>query len=195
MIGLGVYDELAHDIVDSETGEIYPALSCCNDKTMADRCTVIGAEKVIWSVKASAQFNSDCALLLREAFRSGRVRLLATEYDAESYLADIRGYASLSPTDKLKVKLPYIHTTLLVDELTKLQHKTESGKIKVFEKSGMRKDRYSSLSYNYYVALQLENKLSKKANTEIDASMFVIKPPSIGKAVTYGSRQYSKYSW
>lgn len=194
MIGLGVYDELAHDIVDSETGEIYPALSCCNDKTMADRCTVVGAEKVIWSVKASAQFNSDCALLLREAFRSGRVRLLGTEYDAESYLADIRGYASLSPTDKLKVKLPYIHTTLLVDELTKLQHKTEGGKIKVFEKSGMRKDRYSSLSYNYYVAVQLENKLSKKVNTEIDASMFVIKPPSIRKAVTY-DRQYRKNAW
>lgn len=194
-IGLGVYDELAHDIVDSETGDIYPALSCCNDKTMADRCAVAGAEKVIWSVKASSQFNSDCAFLLREAFRSGRIRLLATEYDADEYLSEIRGYASLTPSEKLIVKLPYMHTTLLIDELTKLQHKTENGKVKVFEKSGMRKDRYSSLSYNYYVAVQLENKLSKKANTEIDASMFVFKPPSIRKAVTYDNRQYSKNSW
>ena len=58
-LGLGVYDALASDIVDPETGILYPALSCCNNQEMADRCTVPGADKVIWSVKASAQFNSD----------------------------------------------------------------------------------------------------------------------------------------
>lgn len=58
-LGLGVYDILASDIVDPDTGEIYPALSCCNNQEMADRCTVPGAEKVIWSIKANAQFNSD----------------------------------------------------------------------------------------------------------------------------------------
>lgn len=183
-IGLGVFDELAHDIVDTDTGEIYPALSCCNDKIMADRCTVPGAEKVIYSVKATAQFNSDCAFLLREAFKSGRIRLMANEYDAEEYLAEIKGYASLSPSEKLQIKLPYIHTTLLIDELTKLQHETSGGKVKIFEKSGMRKDRYSSLSYNYYVAIQLENKMSKKANNGVGISdSFIIKPPHSRKAV------------
>lgn len=59
-IGLGVYDTLARDIVDPATGEIYPALSCCNNAEMASRCTAPGAEKVIWAIKASAQFNSDC---------------------------------------------------------------------------------------------------------------------------------------
>lgn len=161
MIGLGVYDALARDIVDRESGEIYPALSCCNDKTMADRCTVPGARKVIWSIKASAQFNSDCALLLREAFQSGRVRLLATEYDAEDYLSAIRGYNTLSDSDKMKFQLPYINTTLLVDELTKLEYEENGGKIRVFEKSGMRKDRYSSLSYNYWVAYQVEKEHEK----------------------------------
>lgn len=183
-IGLGVFDELAHDIVDTDTGEIYPALSCCNDKIMADRCTVPGAEKVIYSVKATAQFNSDCAFLLREAFKSGRIRLMANEYDAEEYLAEIKGYASLSPSEKLQIKLPYIHTTLLIDELTKLQHETSGGKVKIYEKSGMRKDRYSSLSYNYYVAIQLENKMSKKANNGVGISdSFIIKPPHSRKAV------------
>lgn len=95
-IGLGVYDCLARDLVDTETGEVYPALSCCNNTEMASRCTVPGAEKAIWSIKASAQFNSDCALLLREAFRSGRIRLLCTEYDADEYLAEVRGFSSES---------------------------------------------------------------------------------------------------
>lgn len=184
-LGLGVYDCLTRDIVDPETGEIYPAISCCNNPEMASRCTVMGAEKVIWAIKASAQFNSDCAFLLREAFRSGRMRLLVTEYDAEELLKSIRGYNSLSPAEKLNYQLPYIHTTLLIDELTKLQHEESGGKIKIFEKSGMRKDRYSSLSYNYYVATQLETKLSKRISMNSSVSdTFVIKPPNYkGKAV------------
>lgn len=191
-IGLGVYDCLARDLVDSETGEIYPALSCCNNNEMASRCTVQGAEKVIWSIKASAQFNSDCAFLLREAFRSGRIRLLRTEYDADEYLSEIRGYSSLSPSEQILIKLPYINTTLLVDELTKLQHEESNGKIRVFEKTGMRKDRYSSLSYNYYVATQIENKLNKRQSNSIGIeSSFIIKPPSNtkGKVVSNGVRR------
>lgn len=178
-IGLGVFDCLARDIVDADTGEVYPALSCCNNAEMAMRCTSQNADKVIWSIKASAQFNSDCAFLLREGFRSGRIRLLVNEYDAEELLGELRGYASLNPAERMQFKLPYIHTTLLLDELVNLQHDESGGKIRIFEKSGMRKDRYSSLSYNYYVASQLENKLAKKSSiANTPSEFFVIKPPS-----------------
>lgn len=200
-LGLGVYDCLSRDIVDPETGEIYPAISCCNNAEMASRCTVIGAEKVIWAIKASAQFNSDCAFLLRDAFKSGRIRLLATEYDAEELLSDIRGYGSLSPAERMQLQLPYIHTTLLIDELTKLQHEEAGGgKVKIYERAGARKDRYSSLSYNYYVAVQIENKMYKRQSiisTSIDS--FVIKPPSYhrptGKAVNSINGQKQKSGW
>lgn len=177
-LGLGVYDALSKDIVDPESGEIYPALSCINDKAMADRCTDPNAPKVIWSIKASQQFNSDCAFLLREAFRSGRVRLLETEYEADTILSEIRGYQSLGLAEQQALKMPYIHTTLLIDELTKLQHEETGGKVRIFEKSGMRKDRYSSLSYNYYVALQVENKMIKRARTETTTEdIFIVKAP------------------
>lgn len=178
-IGLGVFDSLARDIVDPETGEVYPALSCCNNAEMASRCTVPGADKVIWAIKASASFNSDSAFLLREGFRSGRIRLLINEYDAEEALSDIKGYASLSPSDKLKLQLPYINTTLLVDELTNLEHEESSGKIKISEKAGKRKDRYSSLSYNYYVATQIEQKKSRKQSTNAADDLFIIRPPRV----------------
>lgn len=194
-IGLGVFDALARDIVDPETGEVYPALSCCNNPEMAARCTVQGAPKVIWAIKASAQLNSDMAFLLREGFKSGRIRLLANEYDADDLLLEMRGYSSLSPAEKMQFKLPYIHTTLLIDELVNLQHEESGGKIKIYEKSGKRKDRYSSLAYNYYVAMQLENKLSRKRNTDISADMFVIKPPSYaGRAVSRSGERYAT-SW
>ncbi len=178
-LGLGVYDALVRDIVDPDTGEVYPALSCCNDPEMAARCTTKGAEKVIWSIKATPKLNSDCAVLLREGFRSSKIRLLMTEYDADSLLADIKGYSSLSSMEKISLQMPYVHTTLLINELVKLQHEESGGRVRVFERSGMRKDRYSSLSYNYYVALQIESKVGKQRGNDFGSDMFLFKPPKI----------------
>lgn len=195
-LGLGVYDCLARDMVDPDTGEIYPALSCYNNPEMAARCTVPGADKVIWAIKASAQFNSDCAFLLREAFRSGRIRLLITEYDAKKLFGDIKGFNSLSDGEKEKVLLPYTHTTLLINELTKLQYEESAGKVRIFERSGMRKDRYSSLSYNYYVASQLESKLGRQSYNRNTDNIFTIKAPNYRRRTVsspYGKS--TKPSW
>lgn len=179
-IGLGVYDALVREMVDPDSGEIYPALSCCNNQEMADRCTVKGAEKVIWAIKGSTALNSECAVLLREGFRSGKIRLLITEYDAEAILGEIRGYGTLNPSERLSLQMPYIHTTLLINELVKLQHEESGGKVRVYEKSGMRKDRYSSLSYNFYVATQLESKLNRRDDASFNTeSIFMFKPPKI----------------
>lgn len=178
-LGLGVYDALVRDLVDPDTGEIYPALSCCNSQEMADRCTVKGADKVIWAIKGSQALNSECAVLLREGFRSGKIRLLVTEYDAEALFVDIKGYSSLTSMEKTRLQMPYVHTTLLIDELVKLQHEETSGRVRVFERSGMRKDRYSSLSYNYYVAIQLETKIGRRRETDVSTEAFIFKPPKV----------------
>lgn len=196
-VGMGVYDLLARDIVDPDTGEIYPALSCCNDTAMADRCTVQNAPKVIWAIKASAQFNSDCAFLLREGFRSGRIRLLLNEYDADETLGLLPGFAKLDPAEKLALKMCYIHTTLLIDELVNLQHDEANGKVRIYEKTGRRKDRYSSLAYNYYVATQLEAKAEKRLNAaESISKAFVVRPPKYtGRTVNRESGRTGTPVW
>ncbi len=178
-VGMGIADLLIRDMVDPETGELYPAINYCNNKEMADRCTVPGAEKVIYAIKASAQFNSDCAVLLREGFRSGKIRLLDTELDGEDYMSSLPGWGSLNPQEHLDLQMPYINTTLLINELVNLQHDETNGKVKIFEKSNMRKDRFSSLSYNYYVALEIERKTMRRNNFGGNdvLSNFVIKPP------------------
>lgn len=179
-LGLGVFDALVRDIVDPESGEVYPALSCCNNPEMAERCTTRGAEKVIWAIKGSAALNSDCAVLLREGFRSSKIRLLITEYDGEGLLKDIKGYQSLSPLEKITLQKPYVHTTLLINELVKLQHEEAGNRVRVFERPGMRKDRYSSLAYNYYVALQIENKYSRSRTSGLNpGDIFMFKPPKL----------------
>lgn len=163
--GLSVYDALSNEIVDSETGEVYPPLCCCNNDDLAARCAdpnIPEERKVIWAILGNTKFNSDCAILLREGFRSGYIRLPIKEYDAEAMMMEeFRGFGALPMQDRLQFMLPYVNTTLLVDELVNLQHEESSGFVRIIERSNMRKDRYSSLSYNYYVALQLEKKIRR----------------------------------
>lgn len=168
-LGLPIVDLLMKDMHDPQTGLIYGALDCCNNDEISARCAVRGAPKKIWAVMGSANFNSEAALGLREAFRQGAIRLPVSEYDCEDYLTKLSGYSKLSIGEKADLKLPYVHTTLLGNELINLEYEAKNGIIKVQEKGGMRKDRYSSLSYNIYVAKELERRMARGPRNGMDA--------------------------
>ena len=86
------------------------------------------------------------------------------EYRAEVLKETVKGYSKMSVHDQAMLQLPYIQTTMAVFELIKLDHEIKNGQIKVKEISGMRKDRYSSIAYNFWCACQLELKLKPKNN-------------------------------
>ena len=135
--GLGVFDELIKDMLDPDTGEVYPALSCCNDKVMAERCKVDNAPKVIWSIKANKQFNNDICILLRNGFQKGKINLLIQDYEADEILTKkVKNYKNLDVTEQMNLKMPYIQTKLLVYELVNLKYETDGSTVKVYETSG-----------------------------------------------------------
>lgn len=174
--GLGVYDKLIQDIVDPETGELYPALSCRNDKDMAERCKVQNASKEIWSIKGSAAFNNDICIALRSGFKNGRINLLVHEVAAEDILkSKYKGFSKMTLPEQLEYKMPYIQTSLLVTELTKLEYIVNGTNIKIKERPGMRKDRYSSLAYNYWVQCQLEREILRKPKYAFDIKDYATK--------------------
>lgn len=180
--GLGVFDAIIRDMVDPETGELYNALSCCNDKDMAARCKVPNAPKVIWSIKANASFNNEICILLRSGFKQGKINLLVSEFEADEILGDkIKGFNKMQPFEQMQYKMPYIQTTLLIYELTKLEHEIKGTNIKITEKSGMRKDRYSSLAYNYYVQCQLEREILQKRTVSFDIRDYANKMKKLNK--------------
>jgi hypothetical protein len=185
--GLGVYDALIRDMIDHETGELYPALSCCNDKTMAERCKVDSAPKVIWSIKASAAFNNEACILLRSGFQKGKINLLVSEFESEEILKErFKNFSKMMPYEQMQYKMPYIQTTLLVYELISLEHEVKGTNIKITEKSGMRKDRYSSLAYNYWVQCQLEREMLNKPKTSFDVADYANKLKKLNKRpITY----------
>ena len=165
-VGHGVLEALFKEIYDPISGVTYEALSVRNNDELAERCLVVNAPKVIWAINnQNQQFNSDCAIGLREMFKQGRINLLISEFSADEELSEIRGYDSLSVEDKLRLQMPYINTKLLVEELINLSYTVKNSVIRVEEKSGARKDRYSSLSYNIWVSKQIEEELKKPAKS------------------------------
>lgn len=162
-IGLGVYDFITKEQICQENGKRYQAMTCVNDKDMAERCKVRDANKVVWSVKANANFNNEICVLLRNGIQNGKINFLIPEQDADNSLKETyKGYFKMSPTEQAKLKMSYIQTTFAVYELIKLDHEVKNGNIKVKEVEGMRKDRYSSIAYSYWCACQLELKLKPK---------------------------------
>ena len=148
---------------------------------MAERCKVKGAKKVIWSIKATADFNTRAATSLRAAFQNGNINLLVSEFEAEELVKKIRGFSKMTGTEQAKIKAPYTQTSLMINELINLEHEIKGVNIKIKERSGMRKDRYSSLEYNYYVVQQLAIRLKpKKQNNNYD-QIFKIKTPKLGR--------------
>lgn len=174
--GLGVYDALIQDIVDPETGELYPALSCYNDKDMAERCKVPNAPKEIWSIKGSAAFNSEICILLRSGFKNNKINLLVHEIIGEDILkSKYKSFNKMLPMEQVEYRMPYVQTSLLVTELTKLEYEVKGANVKIKERTGMRKDRYSSLAYNYWVQCKLERDILHKPKYEFDINDYANK--------------------
>lgn len=160
--GVSVYDFLIKPQYDPEYGVTYDAMTSINDSTYAERCKIKGANKVIWCINATADFNSSAAQLLRAGFLNGNINLLRTEVDIEDELKKIRGYKQFTKREQDLLRLPYVQTTLLINELINLEHETKGVNIRVYERSGMRKDRYSSIMMNYKICLDLAIKQRPK---------------------------------
>ena len=65
----------------------------------------------------------------------------------------------------IKLKLPFVQISFLVNELVNLEYSINGNQVKLKEKPGMRKDRVSSLEYQYYAVQQLALKLKPNTST------------------------------
>lgn len=157
--GIGVFDYIIKDQYDPEYGCTYPGLTCCNNDEMAERCKIKGAEKRIWAIKANQDFNSRAATSLRNGLQTGRVNLLVNEFECEDSIKQIRGFKQMTPVEQAMLKTPYIQTSFMINEMVNLESTITNNVVKLKERTGMRKDRYSSLMMQYYVVQQLGLKM------------------------------------
>lgn len=180
-VGIPIIDFIMADRYDSEYGQLYPAINCMNNPDFSDRCKVKGAAKKLYVVIATPKLNNDMCLSLRAGFQNGYVNLLMDEDIIEDdVLPNIRNYSRLGDALMAKIRLPYVQTTLLINELVNLQHETTGGLIKVKEKASIRKDRYSSLEYGYAFIQELSKNLKPARDSENKlVDKFIMKQPKL----------------
>lgn len=172
-LGLPLVDLLMADMYDPELGVTYCALGCYNNEEINKRCKVKNAPKKIWAMLANNDINSQCALTLREEFRQGNIRLLSHEENFDEDFAQLTGFNRLSLEDKYAMKAAYINTSLAVNELINLETEVRGNYVRVKEKSGYRKDRFSSLSYNIWLSNLLEKQHAAETNKKDSFESFV----------------------
>lgn len=179
-IGQAVLDYImGADRYDPVYNQTYGALNVMNNPDLEDRCKVKNAPKVVYVIKANARNNNDMTLALRAGFQNGYINLLLSDTNIEEMLSKIRGYGTLSELQQVDMRMPYIQTTLLINELINLTYDTNNGLIKVKERTGMRKDRYSSLQYGYALLQELSKGLKPKTDTNDLLSKLTIRPAKI----------------
>lgn len=169
-VGMGIYDSLVQNLYDKERYIEYEAFTSMNDDEMASRCQVQDAPKKIYTMKAYAQINSECAISFRDNLRKGKVKLLINENSCKEILSGLKGFDSLTGEEQAKFIHPYMQVSALVSEMVNLEAdiNTQTSQVKLKEQSGQRKDRWSSVSYGNYLANILEKELRKQDEDDDD---------------------------
>lgn len=169
-VGMGVYDSLVKNLYDKDRLKEYEAFTSMNDEEMANRCQVNDAPKRIYTMKAYAQINSECAISFRDNLRKGKIKLLINENDSKTILEGIKGYSNLSAEEQARFIHPYLQTSALISEMVNLEAEinTQTSQVKLKEQSGQRKDRWSSASYGNYLANILEKQLQNSEQEDDD---------------------------
>lgn len=91
-------------------------------------------------------------------------------------------FRKMASVYKTELRLPFIQTTLLINELVNLQKDDSNGQIRLKERPGMRKDRFSSLVYNNYCVGELSKLLRYRDGRGADISdTFLFRKPVLRK--------------
>lgn len=130
--GLLIYDKLIQNIAGTDTDELYPAISCCNNEVMAGRCKVDNAPKVIWAININAFLNNEMYFLVRNGFQNDKINLYVSEVESEEFFREIASF-------EYEVK----------DSMVKLVNKIPTDYL----------SRYFSLAYNYWIQCQIEKEI------------------------------------
>lgn len=155
--GVSVFDALAKVLYDEDRGIEYAPWTCMNDEKLRKRVVIAGQKEVVFSIKASLEMNSAIATSMKNTLISGMIELMVNHQEGIDWLQDhVPEYAESDIDTQLFYERPYLETVALVNEMISLEYTrmNQTNLIRIEEKPGMQKDRYTSVSYgNYFIEL------------------------------------------
>lgn len=156
--GLGVFDSCASILYDEKRDVEYPAWASINDDATNERTNSKGL-KIVYTVKASPEFNHEIAVSLKNVIETGKLRLPMNDIQKREDFVEQGGFLKKSIQEQSRLLYPYQQATALVNELINLEYDVRGGKIRIHEVGTTTKDRFSSIAYGNYYASELEKKL------------------------------------
>jgi len=179
--GIGVFDSLSEETISKKRDISFPPLTVVNEEFQSVKKEVredlfnnhtrgIDAFPVIFPISASQRLNSEIASAFRTSLQKNMWKFLFTDTDAEPYLQKELKEFDMSGNDSSNYAFfinPYVQTGLLIGECVNLDMKLVGGMIKLEEKSGAYKDRYSSVSYaDWIITTEFDKNLLTEETSE-----------------------------
>lgn len=167
--GLPLLDELGNYTYDEERDIKYPPYKCINNRDYEERCGYKEAIPCLYAINATDALNSEIHSTFKASLENHSTQFLVNELQGEDFLIDHMDYDKIKDENrKADLLMPYIQASLMQNEIIELEVSiSPRGYIKLSERSGNRKDRYSSVSYGIYYIKQQENKLKKKKKSRL----------------------------
>ena len=128
-----------------------------NDEKTKNRIVISGQKEVVFSIKAGLDLNSKIAVCMKGTLNDRMIELMVSNQEGiEELQRLVPEYATADVDTQLFYERPFLETVALINEMIGLDYtvQNQTGLIKIEEKSGARKDRYTSVSYgNYFISL------------------------------------------
>jgi len=181
--GIGVFDSLSQLTQSEERGVEFPPMTVVDNinvdeklrQELRDRTLGINPLEVIFPILASQSLNSSIAVTFRNSLQKKMWNFLLSENDIEEFL--IKHYKDFMTNENDSFRgfylNPYLNTSLLIAECINLDMILLGGAIKLVEKVGNYKDRFSSVSYLNYVASFFDKDLLKETDNQSDEDAFL----------------------
>ncbi len=168
--GVMIYDALAKVLYDVERNVEYEPWTCMNDEGLKSRIVISGQKEVVYSIKAQLETNSKIAVCMRNTLNSKMIELMVSNQEGMEELHRIvPAYDAADVETQLFYERPFLETVALINEMIGLEYtiQNQTGLIKIEERPGARKDRYTSVSYgNYFISLLEQDLFSDNAEYE-----------------------------
>lgn len=176
--GISVYSYLCRQLFDNERKIKYTPFYSINEKNepkLQDFHLEDEYEEKIYTISATEEFNSEIAIDLKEKIINKKISFLLSKNDAFPLFQETSWFNNLSREDMSSLTMPYVQSTLLESEMVLLERIPHDKFVKLKEKRGKRKDRYSSLAYGNHIISMLEKKLHKRQDLFDPSQLFLFK--------------------
>lgn len=176
--GISIFDSMTQVTQSEERGIDYPPMTVADHEFIDEklreellgRTLGIDAKPVIFPILATSTLNSQIAVSFRNALQKKLWSFLVSDNDIEEFL--MKSYKDFMTNDSESYRAfylnPYLQTTLFIGECVNLDMMLVSGNIKLVEKEGNYKDRYTSVSYLNFIASLFDKDLLKETDDTSD---------------------------